>query len=121
MTEQFDMLVIDRGDAACERADQAYRIIAAADAGLEHREVALAFLKMQAGQREQGLKTSECFAPALRDFGDRGFDPRRQTCQIAMADLGAIHRKPLVETIGRRRGEESRTQAMGAGDMSAEC
>src|ERR1700730_14887944 len=105
MTEQFDMLVIDRGDAACERADQAYRIVAAAGAGLEHREIALAFLKMQAGCREQGLKTSECFTPALRDFGDRGFDPRRQTSQIVIADLGAIDLKPLVETIEMRRGE----------------
>ena len=90
MAEQFDMLVIDRGDAGDERADQTHRIVAAADAGLEHREIAFALLEMQAGQREQGFEGAELFAAALRDFGDGGFDPRRQPRQIVVADLGAV-------------------------------
>ena len=64
MTEQFDMLVIDRGDACHGRADQAHRVVAAADAGLEHREIATALLKMQAGQREQRLEGSEFLSAA---------------------------------------------------------
>jgi len=55
MAEQLDMLVIDGGDAGGERAGQAHRIVAAADTGLEHREVATGLLKMEAGEREQRL------------------------------------------------------------------
>ena len=61
MAEQFDMLVIDRGHAGAERADQAYRVVTAADAGFEHREIATALLKIQASQREHRLKGSEFF------------------------------------------------------------
>ena len=70
------MLVIDRGDAGLERADQADRIVAAADAGLEHREIAFALLEMQAGQREQRLEGAEFLAAPLRNRGDGGLDPR---------------------------------------------
>jgi len=65
MAEQFDMLVIDRGDAGGEGADKAHRIVAPPDAGLEHREIALPLLKIQAGQREQGLEGAELFTVAL--------------------------------------------------------
>ncbi len=68
MAEQFDMLVIDRGHAGLERADQANRIVAAADAGLEHREIAFAFLKMQAGQREQGFEGAELSRRAVAEI-----------------------------------------------------
>ena len=70
------MLVIDRGHTGHACAEQTHRIVAAADAGLEHREIAFAFLEMQAGQRKQSFKASEFFTPALRDFGDSGFDPQ---------------------------------------------
>src|SRR5882757_9977377 len=65
IAEQFDMLVIDRGHASAQRADQAYRIVAAADAGLEHGELAFVFLKIQAGQREQGFERAELFTAPL--------------------------------------------------------
>ena len=41
---------------------------AAADAGLEHREGALAFLEIDAGQREHGFEGAESLAAALRNF-----------------------------------------------------
>ena len=56
------MLVIDRGDAGLARADQADRIVASADAGLEHREVALALLEVQAGERKQRFEGAELLA-----------------------------------------------------------
>ena len=62
MAEQFDMLVIDRGHAGLQRADQADRIVAAADAGLEHGEFAFAFLKVEAGQRKQRFEGAELLA-----------------------------------------------------------
>src|SRR5258708_10700295 len=66
MAEQLDMLVVDRGDAGYERADQAHRIVAAADAGLDHREIALLFLKIKTGQPEHSFEGAEFFAFALR-------------------------------------------------------
>src|SRR4029077_10740557 len=48
--EQVDMLVIDRGDAGLARADQADRIVASADAGLEYDELAFVLLKIEARQ-----------------------------------------------------------------------
>ncbi len=69
------MLVIDRRHAGRARADQARRVVAAADAGLEHREIAVALLEIQAGQREHRFKASELFAYALRDLRDGGLDP----------------------------------------------
>src|ERR1019366_1925438 len=120
MAEQFDMLVIDRGHTGGECADQTYRIVAPADAGLEHREIALAFLKIKAGQRKQSLEGAEFFTPALRDFGNSGFDPRHQARQIIIANGRAIDLKPFVEAIQMRRGEHSGSQAVGAGDAGAE-
>ena len=99
MAEQFDMLVIDRGDAGDLRADQTHRIVTAADPGLEHRKIAIPLLKIQAGQREQGLKTSEFFASQPRDFGDSHLDPQLQPRQIVIADISTIDPKPLVQTI----------------------
>ena len=61
VTQQFDMFVIDRGHTSDARADQAHRVVAAADAGLEHREIASLLLEIQAGQREQGFERSELF------------------------------------------------------------
>ena len=55
------MFVIDRGHASDARADQAHRVVAAADAGLEHREIASLLLEIQAGQREQGFERAEPF------------------------------------------------------------
>ena len=72
------MLVIDRGDAGLARADQADRIVAAADAGLEHGEVASALLEVEAGQRKQRLERAELFAEPFRDLGDGGLDPLLQ-------------------------------------------
>jgi len=120
MTEQFDMLVIDRRDAGHLRADQAHRIVAAADAGLEHGEIAISLLKIQAGQREQGLEGSELFASQPRDFGDGHLDPQLQPGQVVIADISAVDLKPFVETIQMRRSEQTGSQAAGVGDAGAE-
>src|SRR5438034_1270671 len=58
VSEQFDMLVIDRSDASLVRADEADRIVTSADAGLEHSEVASALLEVEAGQCEQRFEQS---------------------------------------------------------------
>ena len=121
MTEQCDMLVIDRGDAGRERADQARHVVAPADAGLEHRELARRLLKMQAGQREQRFEAAELFAAPRRDARDRRFDPGYQSRQIGIADVGAIDLNPFVETIEMRRSTQSRAQAVGPADAGAEC
>ena len=92
------MLVIDRGDAGFARADQADRIVASADAGLEHREVASALLEVQAGQRKQRFEGAELFAEPFRDIGDGGFDLRLQAGERVVADLDAIDLDPFVET-----------------------
>ena len=68
VAEQFDMLVIDRGDAGLACTDQTHRVIAPADAGLEHRKVAFALLEMQAGKREQ---RDERAMPLLECVGER--------------------------------------------------
>ena len=120
VAEQFDMLVIDRGDAGGARADQTNRIVAAADAGLEHREVASALLKIQAGQREHGLEAPNLLARRARHLGDGGRDPRHQPRQLVIADRRAIDLKALVETIEMRRGEQAGAQAEGAADAGAE-
>ncbi len=87
-------------------ADQTNRVIAAADAGLEHREFAFAFLKIQAGQREHGFKGAEFFMMSPRKLGDGGFDPRNfRPRQIVIANGRAIDLKPLVEAKQMRRGE----------------
>ena len=85
------MLVVDRGDAGLARADQADRIVAAADAGLEHREVASALLKVQAGQREQRFEGAELFAAPL-------LKPRRWRSRPALQP-----REGLVADLARRR------------------
>ena len=110
------MLEIDRGDAGLARADQTDRIVAAADAGLEHREVAVALLKMQAGKREQRFEGAEFFAETLRDVGDGGFDPELQARECVIADLDAVDLNPFVETEEMRRGEQAGAQAIGAAD-----
>src|SRR5260370_22612723 len=120
VAEQFDMFVIDRGHAGDERADQAYRTVAAADAGLEHREIALPLGKVQAGQREHGFEGAEPRIAPLCNFGDRGSDPRHETRQIIIADWHAIDLKPFVETIEMRRGEQSGSQAASVRDTGAE-
>src|SRR5260370_35760244 len=98
MAEQVDMLVVDRGDAACEGADQTHRIVTAADAGFEHCELAIAFLEIHTGEREHRLEGPELFTLALRDFADPGFHPRNQPRQIVIADIGAINLKPSLHT-----------------------
>ena len=119
MAEQFDMLVIDRGRRRFARADQADRIVAAADAGLEHGELAFALLKMEAGQRKQRLERAELFAARcrnrliwrLRSLASGARRPRRRSRR---------HRPdPLVETQQMRRGEEAGPQAIGAADRGA--
>src|SRR5882724_8864107 len=90
VAEQFDMLVIDRGHAGLERADQADRIIAAADAGLEHDEFASALSKMQAGQCKQRLEGAEALAALARNSGDGGLDLFLQTRKSIVADLDLI-------------------------------
>src|SRR3954452_23725710 len=74
VAEQFDMLVIDRSDASLVRADEADRIVAPADAGLEHGEVAVALLEVQASECEQRFERAEFFAEPFRDLGDGGVD-----------------------------------------------
>src|SRR5665213_4356102 len=101
------MLVIDRGDAGDVRADQADRIVTAADAGLEHRKIATALLKMQAGQREHRLEGAEFFAALPRNRWYRGRDPSYQARQFVVADRHAIDLKPFVETVEMRRGEQA--------------
>ena len=80
------MFVVERGHAGDERADEANRIVAPADAGFEHREFALPFLKIQTGQREQGFECAELFAAPRRDPGDISFDPRCQPRQAVIAN-----------------------------------
>src|SRR6266404_339830 len=120
IAEQFDMLVIDRCDAGQLRADQAHRIVTAADAGLEHRAIAIPLLKIQAGQREQGLEGSEFFSGTPRDFGYSLLDPRLQPRQVVIADISAVDLNPFVPTIQMRRGEQTGSQAIGACDAGAE-
>ena len=115
MAEQFDMLVVDRGHAGAERADQAHRIVAAADAGLEHREIALALLKIQAGQREHGLKGAEFFAALPRNLRRWRLRSASQLRQRVIADRRAVDLKPFVEAVQMRRGEQSGSQAIGVG------
>src|ERR1700733_10737563 len=114
MAEQLDMFIIDRSHAGCERANQANRIVAAADAGLEHRESAVAFLKIQAGQGEHRFEGAKFLTAALRNSGNGRFDPRHQTRQIVIANGNTIDLKPFVETIEMRRGEQSGSLAIGA-------
>src|SRR5467141_965042 len=119
IAEQFDMLAIDRRDAGQLRAGQAHRIVTAADAGLEHRETAIPLLKIQAGQREQGLEGSEFFSGTPRDFGGSLLDPRLQPRQVVIADISAVDPNPFVPTIQMRRGEQTGSQAAAAGDTGA--
>ena len=119
IAEQFDMLVIDRGDAGLARADETDRIVASADAGLEHRKVAFAVLEVQAGKREQRFERAELLAHALRDGCDGGFDPRFQAGERVVVDLDAVDLNPFVETKEMRRGEEAGPQAIGAADAGA--
>ncbi len=59
IAEQRDVFVIDRGHRSNARADQAHGIVAAANAGLEHREIAFALSEIQAGQRKHRLERPE--------------------------------------------------------------
>ena len=113
------MLVIDRGDAGLARAYQPDRIVAAADAGLEHREIAFALLKVQAGERKQRFEGAELFTETFRDIGKSGFDRRLQAGERVIADLDAIDLDPFVETIKVRGGEQAGPQAIGAADTGA--
>ena len=97
MAEQFDVFVVDRCDAGFERADQANRIVASADAGLEHRKIASALLKVQAGQREQRFEGAELL-PRRFEISAMARSIRcsaRGKCFIA--DLGAVDLNPFVE------------------------
>src|SRR6185295_5075864 len=113
IAEQFDMLVIDRRDASLVRADEAHRVIAPPNAGLEHREVAAALLEVQAGEREQRFERAELLANAVRDGCDGGFDPSFQAGERVVVDLDAIELNPLVETPEMRRREQAGSDAMG--------
>src|SRR6202034_885039 len=59
MAEQFDMLVIDRSDRGDAPTQQTNRVVASANAGLEHHEFAIAVLEIETGQREHGLECAE--------------------------------------------------------------
>ena len=113
------MLVIDRSDASLVRADEADRIVASADAGLEHGEVASALLEVQASECEQRFERAEFFAHPLRDGCDGSFDPQLQASERVVADLDAIDLNPFVETQEMRGGEEAGAQTIGAADLSA--
>ena len=114
------MLVIDRGDTGRARADQTYRIIAAADAGLEHGEVASPVLKMPAGQREHGLEAPEFLVPPHGNVSDGGADARDEMRQLSIADRRPIDLKAFVEAIKMRRGEQAGAQAKRVADTGAE-
>src|SRR3981189_688058 len=114
VAEQFDMLVIDRGPASLERADQADRLQAAADAGLEHDELASALPKMQAGQCKQRLEGAEALAALARNGGDGGLTPCPRARKGLIADLGFIDPDPLIEAQQMRRGEQPGPQAPSA-------
>ena len=113
------MLVIDRGDARLARADQADRIIAPADAGLEHGEVAAAFLEVEAGQRKQRFERAEFFAEPFRDLDDGSVNAPLQASERVVADHDAVDLDPLVETKKMRGGEEAAPQAIGAANARA--
>ena len=93
------MLVIDRGDAGDARSDQTYRIVAAANTGLEHREIATALLEIEAGQREHGFERAEGWLRRADSPRNRGADPRSKLRQLAVADRRAVDLKPLIESI----------------------
>ena len=84
---------------------QTNRIIAAANAGLEHREFAIAFLEIQAGHANMASKAPKRSPRRRRNIGDGGLDPRNEPCQIVIANGRAIDLKPFVETKQMRRGE----------------
>src|SRR5439155_9484081 len=107
VAEQFDMLVIDRGDAGLACTDQTHRVIAPADAGLERRKVAFALLEMQAGKREQRFEGAELLAHALRDGCDGRIDPQFQAQERVVADLDAIDLNPFIESQEMRRREQT--------------
>ena len=65
LTEQFDMFVIDLGNGGDTAPQQTNRVIAAADAGLEHHEFAIALLEVAACQRKHRLEGAELFAAFL--------------------------------------------------------
>ena len=113
------MLVIDRSDASLVRADEADRIVAAADAGLEHGEVASAFLEVEASEREQRFERAEFFAEPFRDLGDGGVDLPLQAVERVVVDVGTIDLNPFIETKQMRRREQAGAQAIGAADLSA--
>ena len=97
MAEQFDMLVIDRGDAGDASSHQTYRIVAAANAGLEHREIAIAFLEIETGQCEHGFERAKALVQPRRHPRNPGTDPRREIRQLGVADRRAVDLKPLIE------------------------
>ena len=101
------------------RADEADRIVASADAGLEHCEIAAGLLEVQAGEREQRFECAELLAHAVRDGCDGRFDPAFQASERVVVDLDAIDLNPFVETQKMRRGEEAGPQTIGAGDSGA--
>src|SRR2546423_9792693 len=113
------MVVIDRRNASLVRADEADRIIASADAGLEHHEVALAVLKVQAGKRKQRFERTELLTHALRNGCDGRFDPLFQAGERFVVDLDAIELDPFIETKKMRRREQAGAQAKGAADTGA--
>src|SRR4029079_3836368 len=96
--EQFDMLVIDRGHAGLKRADQADRIVAAANTGLEHHEFAIRLLEMQTGQREPRLERAEPLIARCQSCGNACLNPLPEAREGLVADLGAVDPDPLVES-----------------------
>src|SRR5207253_10180045 len=100
------MLIVDRGDAGLACTNQAHRVIAAADAGLEHRKVASALLEVQAGKREQRFEGAELLVHAVRDSCDGSIDPQFQAVERVVADLDAIDLNPFIESQEMRGGEE---------------
>ena len=95
-------------------------MIAGADAGLEHREVAFALLKVQAGERKQRFEGAELFTETFREHRqERLRTARLQAGERVIADLDAIDLDPFVETIKVRGGEQAGPQAIGAADTGA--
>ena len=97
MAKQFDMFVVNRGHRGYVAAEQANRIVTAADAGLEHHEFAIALLEIEAGEREHGFERAELLASPLRNDIDRGSDAFLKLAQGFIVDRRAADIKPLVD------------------------
>ncbi len=103
VAEQVDAFEIDRGDAGDVGADQPNRIVASADARLEHGEFAFGLLEIQAGQRELSLEGTEgLMQRVLLEICDGGGHAQDEGFQQLVIDGDAVDLEALVEAIEMR-------------------